>query len=143
MGWLIVVVIVIAIAIAGWVLWKRSHQPAPPPPPEPPKPSRVVDATPMTGLEVALDQVTDRSGRNMREKIEGSTPIDDLRVPDDTGPILRRALDNVEQPQPGVPEPGVTAPGAPEPGAPEPGTPAEPVAAPAETAEGNAAPGEG
>ena len=32
----------------------------------------------------------------MREKIEAGTAIDDLRVPDDTGPILRRALDNVE-----------------------------------------------
>ncbi len=43
---------------------------------------------------------TDRSGRNMREKIEGGTAIDDLRVPDDTGPILRRALDNVEHAKP-------------------------------------------
>jgi hypothetical protein len=63
----------------------------------------------MTGLEVALDQVTDRSGRNMRDKIETSTAIDDLIVPDDTGPILRRALDNVEHPEPvptdGGPEP--------------------------------------
>ena len=36
----------------------------------------------------------------MREKIEGGTPIDGLLVPDDTGPILRRALDNVEHPEP-------------------------------------------
>ena len=57
----------------------------------------------MTGLEVALDQVTDRSGKNMREKIETDTEIDDLIVPDDTGPILRRALDNVEHTEPAPP----------------------------------------
>ncbi len=57
----------------------------------------------MRGLEGALDQVTDRTGRNMREKIEGGTAIDDLRVPNDTGPILRRALDNVEHTKPDEP----------------------------------------
>ena len=54
----------------------------------------------MTGLEQAHDQVTDRSGRKMREKIEQATPIDDLLIPDDTGPVLRRALDNVEHAAP-------------------------------------------
>ena len=68
-----------------------------------PAPSSWTDATPMTGLEVALDQVTDRSGRNMRDKIEGGTAIDDLIVPDDTGPILRRALDHVEHAEPVAP----------------------------------------
>ena len=62
----------------------------------------------MTGLEVALDQVTDRSGKNMREKIETGTAIDDLIVPEDTGPILRRALDNVEHTDPTQAEPGAT-----------------------------------
>jgi hypothetical protein len=63
----------------------------------------------MTGLEVALDQVTDRSGKNMREKIETGTAIDDLIVPEDTGPILRRALDNVEHPDPAPREGGAPA----------------------------------
>ena len=54
----------------------------------------------MEGLETALDQVTDRTGRNMRERIETTTAIEDLRVPEDTGPILRRALDHVEHPHP-------------------------------------------
>ena len=70
----------------------------------------MTDPTPMTGLEVALDQVTDRAGRNMRDKIETDTAIDDLIVPDDTGPILRRALDNVEQPEPAAPAAPASAP---------------------------------
>ena len=64
----------------------------------------------MTGLEVALDQVTDRAGRNMRDKIETGTAIDDLIVPDDTGPLLRRALDNVEQTEPATSATGVDRP---------------------------------
>ena len=88
------VIVVVAVVVAAWALWRRSRKPAPPPTPE--RPKRVVDATPMNGLESALDQTTDRSGRNMREKIESATVIDDLRSPDDTGPILGRALDQVE-----------------------------------------------
>ena len=58
-------------------------------------------AVPMTGLESALAQVTDRTGRPIREHIDAETQhVDDLRVPDDTGPLLRRALDHVEQPGP-------------------------------------------
>jgi len=99
-GWIIVVVVVAVLAVVGWLLWSRSRNKPAPAPPAPERVSRVSDPTPMTGLEVALDQVTDRSGRNMRDKIETSTAIDDLIVPDDTGPILRRALDNVEQTDP-------------------------------------------
>jgi hypothetical protein len=99
-GWIVVVVIVAVVAVVGWLLWSRSRRKPAPPPTAPERVSRVTDATPMTGLEVALDQVTDRSGRNMRDKIETSTAIDDLIVPDDTGPILRRALDNVEHTEP-------------------------------------------
>ncbi len=55
-------------------------------------------AVPMTGLESALAQVTDRTGRPIRDHIEAETQhVDNLRVPDDTGPLLRRALDHVEQ----------------------------------------------
>jgi hypothetical protein len=121
-GYLIAIVPVIVIAaVVGWVLWRRSR--AQPASPEPQRTTRVVDAQPMTGLEAALDQATDRSGRKMREKIEGTTAIDDLRVPEDTGPILRRALDQVEHTEsaagaaehvepaaPSVAEPGAESP---------------------------------
>jgi hypothetical protein len=54
---------------------------------------------PMTGLESALAQVTDRDGRPIRDRIDAEAGhVDDLRVPDDTGPVLRRALDHVEHP---------------------------------------------
>lgn len=50
----------------------------------------------MTGLESALNDVTDRSGRSMREHIDAEADhVDRLRVQDDTGPLLRRALDHV------------------------------------------------
>ena len=95
MGYVIAILAVaVIVAIVGWALWRRSR--AQPASPEPARVTRVADAAPMTGLEAALDQATDRSGRKMREKIEGTTAIDDLRVPEDTGPILRRALDQVE-----------------------------------------------
>lgn len=56
------------------------------------------DETAMTGLEAALAQVTGRDGRPIAEHIDAeSQHVDDLRVPDDTGPLLRRALDHVEQ----------------------------------------------
>jgi hypothetical protein len=59
--------------------------------------SQIAPATPMTGLESALDQVMDRSGTKMRQKLEAEAPVvDELRQPDDTGPLLRRALDRVE-----------------------------------------------
>jgi len=101
-GWIVVVVIVAVVGVVGGILWSRSRK-SPAPDPTPERISRVTDATPMTGLEVALDQVTDRSGKNMREKIETDTAIDGLIVPDDTGPILRRALDNVEHSEPAPP----------------------------------------
>jgi hypothetical protein len=49
----------------------------------------------MLDLESALDTVTDRSGRNIRQRMEAVSPLDDLQVTDDTGPVLRRALDHV------------------------------------------------
>lgn len=59
--------------------------------------STIAPAAPMTGLESALDQAMDRSGRKMRDKIEAEAEIvDGLKSSDDTGPILRRALDRVE-----------------------------------------------
>lgn len=59
-------------------------------------PARAEDE-PMTGLEAALAQVTDREGRPIGERIDAESDlVDELRVPDDTGPLLRRALDRVE-----------------------------------------------
>jgi hypothetical protein len=59
--------------------------------------STIAPAAPMIGLESALDQAMDRSGRKMREKLEAEAGIvDGLKSSDDTGPILRRALDRVE-----------------------------------------------
>lgn len=114
MGYVVVVAVVVLAAVIGWALWRRSK--AQQPSPEPARATRVADAAPMTGLEAALDQVTDRSGRKMREKIEGTTAIDDLRVPEDTGPILRRALDQVEHAEPdGTAAPPVAEPNAPSP----------------------------
>lgn len=50
----------------------------------------------MTDLESALARVTDRDGRPIREKIDAeSVHVDPLRDPEDTGPLLRRALDSV------------------------------------------------
>ena len=71
--------------------------------------STIAPPAPMVGLESALDQAMDRSGRNMREKLEAEAAIvDDLKVADDTGPILRRALDRVEHADPKAPDAGTT-----------------------------------
>ena len=106
--WVIgVVVLMIVAALVVIVLRRRSnagattsHSTAATAPPA---------AAPMTGLESALAQVTDRTGRPIRDHIDAeSQHVDDLRVPDDTGPLLRRALDHVEQPGPPA---GDAAPG--------------------------------
>ena len=60
--------------------------------------SAAAPAAPMTYLEAALAQVTDRDGRPIRERIDAeSVHVVPLRDPDDTGPLLRRALDSVVQ----------------------------------------------
>lgn len=107
---LVVLAVVIIAIVAALVVLLTRRKPAPEAPPLAADPSRssIAPPTPMTGLESALDQVTDRSGRKLRDKLEDEAAIvDDLRIPDDTGPLLRRALDRVEQPgdQPGD-EPG-------------------------------------
>lgn len=65
--------------------------------------STIAPPEPMTDLESALDQVTDRAGRNMRENLEAeAAAVDGLKVADDSEPLLQRALDRLEQPkQPG------------------------------------------
>ena len=92
----IVLVAVALLALGGVKLARRSPAAAAEPAADPTR-SSIPPAVPMTGLESALDQVMDRSGRNMREKLEAEAPIvDSLKVTDDTGPVLRRALDRVE-----------------------------------------------
>jgi len=61
----------------------------------------------MTGLEDALAQVTDRSGTTLRDRLDAeSDHVEQLRVTDDTGPLLRRALDHVDRPVVGHEPPG-------------------------------------
>lgn len=91
---IVIAVIVVMIIVAAALLIRRrrssTSEPAATPPPAAPP------AAPMTDLEAALAQVTDRDGRPIRERIEAaSVHVDPLRDPDDTGPLLRRALDSV------------------------------------------------
>jgi hypothetical protein len=88
-----VVVIVVLVAVAAVVLYLQRRgagqhtAPSTPPRPEP---------APMTGLEQALNQVVDKSGTTMAARLDAeSAHVDELRVSDDTGPLLRRALDHV------------------------------------------------
>jgi uncharacterized membrane protein len=90
---IIIAVVVVAAAAAVVVLRHRRAAPADPaagsrsPRPEP---------APMRGLEDALNQVTDRSGTTMAARLDAEEAhVDDLRDIDDTGPLLRRALDHV------------------------------------------------
>lgn len=97
--WVIgVVVLVVIAAFAVIVLRRRSVMQARATAAAAGAASAAPDDPPMTGLESALAQITDREGRPIREHIDAETQhVDDLRVPDDTGPLLRRALDHVEQ----------------------------------------------
>lgn len=55
------------------------------------------DPGPMTGLEDALNRLTDTSGQTMAERLDEESPsVEELRIPDDTGPLLRRVLDSLE-----------------------------------------------
>ncbi len=99
MGTAIIIVSVALIVVVGAVAFiatrRRSDGDAIPTPPAPPVKVRPPDE-PMTGLESALAQVTDRDGKPIRERIDAEAGhVDQLRVPDDTGPLLRRALDHV------------------------------------------------
>jgi hypothetical protein len=104
-GIVVLVAVLVAVAIAAlvYVMIRGKRDPAHDPVPDASR-STIAPPTPMVGLESALDQAMDRSGRNMREKLEAEAAIvDDLKVPDDTGPILRRALDRVEHTEPQPP----------------------------------------
>lgn len=87
-----VIVVIIVAATAVLIRRRRSAAAEPPATHRPAAPP----AAPMTDLEAALAQVTDRDGRPIRERIDAeSVHVDPLRDPNDTGPLLRRALDSV------------------------------------------------
>lgn len=94
---LVIVIVAVAVVIVILVLVARNRSTDSADPVALPAPDRVRAADiPMTGLESALSQVTDRAGRPIRDRIDAETGhVDELRVPDDTGPLLRRALDHV------------------------------------------------
>lgn len=100
---MLIVLAVTVVAVIGWLLLRKRRSASDDAgsvdtePSELPAPiSGSSEPAPMTGLESALSQVTDRSGRPIREKIDAEAGhVDELRVPDDTGPLLRRALDSV------------------------------------------------
>lgn len=92
-----VVVLAIVLAIVVLLIRRRSVSPAAETVPVAARPN-VADAAPMTDLESALNSVTDRTGRPMAERLDAEAAhVDEFRVPDDTGPLLRRALDSVER----------------------------------------------
>jgi hypothetical protein len=94
--WVVITVVaVLVVVLIAMLVFKRRGIGGPTINPAP-APKQRAELAPMTGLESALEQALDRSGRNMRQKLESADAIDSLRVPDDTGPILRRALDHVE-----------------------------------------------
>jgi len=99
---LIPILIVIALAVlAGAVIVMRRRSAAPTEATAPDRAAKPVipEPLPMNDLEAALSKVTDRTGRPIRDRIDAEAGhVDDLRVPDDTGPLLRRALDHVASP---------------------------------------------
>jgi hypothetical protein len=106
---LVIAGIVIVVAAAVALVAVRQRRSATEPGPIEQEPAHD-EPTPMTGLESALDQATDSSGRPLRDRLDDEE-VDDLRVPDDTGPLLRRALDQVVQ-DPDRPDPVADTPAA-------------------------------
>ena len=91
----IIAVVVIAVAITIALAARRKRQAGPVTAEAPPRAPRP-EPEPMHGLEDALKRVTDRSGTTMADRLDAeATHVDELRVSDDTGPLLRRALDHV------------------------------------------------
>jgi hypothetical protein len=102
-----VIVIVMLVIAAAITLTKRhaaraAKWPAPTPANGMPRPVHALDdalrsvesLTDATGSSL-LDQA-DRDGRTIRDRLaSGEARLDSLRQPDDTGPLLRRVLDEV------------------------------------------------
>jgi hypothetical protein len=99
---IVIVVLVAGIAVGRTRSARASKQPAPAPDNESLAPVHALDdalrtvesLTDATGSSL-LDQV-DREGRSIRDRLaSGEAHLDSLRQPDDTGPLLRRVLDEV------------------------------------------------
>jgi hypothetical protein len=122
-GAIVVVIVVLAVAI---IIRKRraardDQRPAPSRTAEALPPVHALDdalrtvesLTDATGSSL-LDQV-DRDGRTIRDRLaSGEAHLDSLRQPDDTGPLLRRVLDEVAgaSPPAAIPPPPPPAPDA-------------------------------
>ena len=92
----VVVAVLLAVIIAVAIIMLRRNRSSMAVSNHAPIAAGAADVAPMTDLEAALDQVADSSGRSMRDEIDAQTEhVDQLRVADDTGPLLRRALDSV------------------------------------------------
>ena len=119
----VVVLVIVAVVAVIAVVRKRSARASKRPAPAPDESLAPVHAlddalrtveslTDATGSSL-LDQV-DRDGRSIRDRLaSGEAHLDSLRQPDDTGPLLRRVLDEVAgaNPAPDV-APPVPPPGA-------------------------------
>jgi hypothetical protein len=97
----VVVIVLVAAVVAFALVGRRAGSPADDvavpaaPPPEPERASRP-DPEPMRGLEDALNRATDRSGATMAQRLDAEADkVEGFRERDDTGPLLRRALDRV------------------------------------------------
>lgn len=105
-GWIVIALVAVSAAVAG-VVWVRSFRSCAAKQAVESTP-RVEPPAPMTGLESALAEAHDRTGRSLGECLANETDhVDPLRVPDDTSPLLRRALDHVAGPRDADP-PGLT-----------------------------------
>lgn len=97
--WIVVIIVAVVVAVAvGVVLIRRrggsDNTPTPESAPRPPRP----EPAPMTGLEEALNKATDRTGHTLADRLDAQTDhVAQLRDIDDTGPLLRRALDSVDE----------------------------------------------
>ena len=104
----VIVIVIVVLAVGAIVIRRRraAHEedkwPAPSPATESLPPVHALDdalrtvesLTDATGSSL-LDQV-DRDGRTIRDRLaSGEAHLDSLRQPDDTGPLLRRVLDEV------------------------------------------------
>jgi len=97
---LVLILLVVVVAAIGAALVIRRRQAGTDTAAEPVRVAPAApEPAPMSDLEAALAKVTDSTGRPIGDRIDAEAEhVDELRVPDDTGPLLRRALDHVAKP---------------------------------------------
>ena len=100
--WIVVAGVVVIVAVVGRaVVLRRGTDPVSAAASAPGMAAAPAQASPMGDLEAVLSQLTDRDGRPIRERLDAeSDHVDRLRDPDDTGPLLRRALDSIARTDP-------------------------------------------